>query len=227
MVTPCELASAVSPARAEALHLAATTCRAAGRYEDGYRFAKRGLERGVPTDGLFVESWIYNWALHDELAINGYWSGHHRDALDACLKMLAGPALPEGQRARVLQNALFSCDKLPGAAELGSAAMPGFVEQHTLTPPRALRSRLGEPTPKVLLAILAKQKEPMLPLYLDCIDALDYPKSAIHIYIRTNNNTDATERLLREWVERAGAAYASVEFDASDVSEQVRAIRRA
>ncbi len=76
-------------------------------------------------------------------------------------------------------------------------------------------------SPRVLMAILAKQKEPALPLYLDCIEALDYPKSSIVLYIRTNNNTDKTEKILRDWVARVGHLYHSVEFDASDVAERV------
>jgi GR25 family glycosyltransferase involved in LPS biosynthesis len=73
----------------------------------------------------------------------------------------------------------------------------------------------------VLLAILAKQKETALPLYLDCIEVLDYPKSSIVLYIRTNNNTDLTEQILRDWVARVGHLYAAVEFDASDVADRV------
>lgn len=76
-------------------------------------------------------------------------------------------------------------------------------------------------TPTVFLAILAKQKEAMLPFYLRCIEALDYPKSAITLYIRTNNNTDRTEAILSDWVARVGPSYASVEFDRSNVSAPV------
>lgn len=75
--------------------------------------------------------------------------------------------------------------------------------------------------PRVLLAILAKQKEPVLPLYLRCIEALDYPKDSIVLHVRTNNNTDRTTDILREWVARVGHQYASVEFDASDVAAAV------
>ena len=52
-----------------------------------------------------------------------------------------------------------------------------------------------------------------MPLYLACIEALDYPKSSIVLYIRTYDTSDATERLLREWVSRVGDLYGGVEFD--------------
>ncbi len=75
--------------------------------------------------------------------------------------------------------------------------------------------------PRVLVAILAKQQEKMLRFYLLCIEALDYPKSSIVLHIRTNNNTDRTAEILRDWVARVGDRYARVEFDASDVPEPV------
>ena len=61
----------------------------------------------------------------------------------------------------------------------------------------------------------------MLGLYLECIERLDYPKSSIILYIRTNNNRDNTEAVLQEWVERVEPEYAAVEFDAADVEEAV------
>lgn len=73
----------------------------------------------------------------------------------------------------------------------------------------------------MLIAILAKQKEPFLPLYLRCLEKLDYPKSSIFLYVRTNNNTDRTEQLLRNWLSRVGSLYGGVEFDAQNVPEPV------
>ncbi len=89
-----------------------------------------------------------------------------------------------------------------------------------LQPARGLRSRLNA-YPRVLVAILAKQKEEALALYLRCIEGLDYPKSSIVLYVRTNNNTDRTEQILRDWIARIGAAYGGVEFDAAPVEEPV------
>jgi glycosyltransferase involved in cell wall biosynthesis len=207
--------------RAEALHGAARFCRAKGRSEEGYQFAKRGAAIPMPTHGLFVESWIYEYGLLDEVGINGYWSGHARESLEASLRLLGGTALPEDQRERVSANARFSLEKLPHDPNLGKAGRESLLNHHALVAARPLRARIPG-APRVLLAILAKQKEEMLPLYLQCVEALDYPKSQIVLYIRTNNNTDRTEQLLREWVERVGPLYAGVEFDASDVGEQVQ-----
>ena len=79
--------------------------------------------------------------------------------------------------------------------------------------------------PRVRVAILAKQKEPALRLCLECIKVLDYPKSSIFLYARTNNNTDRTEQILREWVARVGHLYPGVEFDAENVTAPVETFK--
>jgi hypothetical protein len=92
--------------------------------------------------------------------------------------------------------------------------------EYSLLPARELRSHL-DTCPRVLIAILAKQKEKALPLFLRCIEELDYPKSSIVLYARTNNNTDRTEQILRDWIVRVSPSYAGVEFDAASVREPV------
>ena len=214
-------ASDTAPTRAEALHGAAHFCRMKGRNEEGFQLAKRGAAIPLPSNGLFIELWIYEYGLLDELAVNGYWSGRARESLDACLRLLGGTKLPDSQRERITANARFAFDKLPKEPNLGAAGRLSLLDHHAVKAARPLRGRVQNP-PRVLLAILAKQKEEMLPLYLECIEALDYPKAQIVLYIRTNNNTDRTEQILRDWVERVGPLYAGVEFDASDVSQQVQ-----
>ncbi|TPJ75281.1 glycosyltransferase [Mesorhizobium sp. B2-5-13] len=221
VVAVFERATQVVPTRAEALHAASLYCRNQGRNAEGMEFARRGLDLTQPA-GLFVQPWVYDHGLLDEFAVNAYWTGAYRESLDACLKLLASDKLPADMLKRVVANARFAADKLQVGepAALGRFGAESLVEQHKLIPQRSLRSRI-KGTPRVLIAILAKQKEPALPLYLECIEALDYPKESIVLYIRTNNNTDRTEHILREWVERVGHLYAAVEFDASDVSDRV------
>jgi hypothetical protein len=75
----------------------------------------------------------------------------------------------------------------------------------------------------IVFAILAKQKAAVLPLYLQCLLNQTYDKKKIHIYIRTNDSTDATEEILRKFVKEHGEKYASVFFDASSVSDKLKA----
>ncbi len=120
------------------------------------------------------------------------------------------------QKERVEKKRL---DDLPGP-DLGSFGNDDFLNQHALRPARVLDARL-DVYPRVLVSILVKQKEKALPLFLRCIEDLDYPKSSIFLYVRTNNNTDRSEQVLREWIERVGPSYAGVEFDAAPVTDAV------
>lgn len=76
--------------------------------------------------------------------------------------------------------------------------------------------------PLILVAILAKQKAAVLPLYLRCIYELDYRKDRIILWVRTNNNTDATAAILSNWLMAVRAEYADVFYDDSDVPERVQ-----
>ncbi|RWB67974.1 glycosyltransferase family 25 protein [Mesorhizobium sp.] len=225
VVAVYERATQTVPTRGEALHAASNYCRNQGRNAEGQEFARRGLDLKEPV-GLFVQPWVYDYGLLDEFSVNAYWAGAYRESLDACLKLLASDKLPPDMVKRVAANARFASDKLQvrESPELGRLGAESLVEQHRLVAQRPLRSRLRG-TPRVLVAILAKQKEPALPLYLACIESLDYPKDSIVLYIRTNNNTDRTEQILREWVERVGHLYAAVEFDSSDVADRVEQFR--
>ena len=220
-----ERAAQLVPTRAEALYAASHYCRDKGKNTEGVVFAHRGVDLQQPN-GLFIQPWVYDYGILDEFAINAYWAGHYRESLDASLKLLASEKLPPGMVKRIAANARFAGEKMPAAKppNLGSLGAEDLVQQHALTPQRLLRSRV-KGSPRVMVAILAKQKEAALPLYLECIEALDYPKSEIVLYIRTNNNTDKTETILRDWVARVGCLYHAVEFDASDVVERVEQYR--
>lgn len=96
--------------RAEAFHGLARFRRLAGDYESAYHYAKLGTDLAMPNDGLFVERWIYDWGIMDELAISAYWSGRYRLSLDACELILAEGKCPDTGRIRT--NANFARRKL-------------------------------------------------------------------------------------------------------------------
>jgi ADP-heptose:LPS heptosyltransferase/GR25 family glycosyltransferase involved in LPS biosynthesis/glycosyltransferase involved in cell wall biosynthesis len=104
------------PRRAESLHAAARFCRATGKNHQGYMLAKQGLDIPQPSGGLFVEPWIYEYGLLDELAVNGYWAGKYQDCTEACERLLRESKMPEGMRERVEMNANFAREKLGIAA---------------------------------------------------------------------------------------------------------------
>ncbi len=215
-------AAAAAPHRIEALFAASRYCFAKGRNEEGFRIAEHGIGKPAPEGGLFVETWIHDYGLLDQYAANGYWAGHYPESFNAALEVLASGKVPAHELPRLARNFRALLDKVrpASAPDYGRLGQESYPDQHVLKPERLLRSGTTA-APRVLIAILAKQKEEFLPLYLDCIEALDYPKSSIVLYIRTNNNTDRTEEILREWIARVGHSYAAVEFDPSDVDERV------
>jgi mannosyltransferase OCH1-like enzyme len=75
---------------------------------------------------------------------------------------------------------------------------------------------------EVCFAILAKNKAETLPFFLECLLRQTYPKSNIHLYIRTNDNTDETAALLQAFVKEHGSKYASVFYDDSSVNAIVK-----
>lgn len=81
---------------------------------------------------------------------------------------------------------------------------------------------LGSDIDHVTIAILAKDKAGVLPLYLNCIEAQTWPKNKTYLYIRTNNNTDNTAEILKSWVDKVAFQYAGIYFDTSDLQEQVQ-----
>jgi glycosyltransferase involved in cell wall biosynthesis len=235
-------ASAACPTRAEALHGAARFCRNKGLHERGYEFAAQGLAIAYPKDAPALEDWIYEYGLLDELAVNAYWTTRYPECVDACDRLLSEGKLPTEKRDRVLKNKQFAIDKLAeghkpkevGASDAQNGRLQSadstLFDNNKVTADKVIPTVNPTPTfagqssvyPRVLLAILAKQAAKTLPFYLSCIDALDYPKKSIVLYIRTNNNTDRTVGILKEWVERVRDQYAEVEFDSSDVPESVQ-----
>jgi hypothetical protein len=73
----------------------------------------------------------------------------------------------------------------------------------------------------VFLAILARNKAHMLPYYLSCIDKLEYDKRLITIYINTNNNSDETESILRDWSIKNQHIYKQIIFESHEVPDLV------
>lgn len=76
-----------------------------------------------------------------------------------------------------------------------------------------------EEMPTVLLAILARNKAHTLPTYLNCIDNLEYDKKKISVYINTNNNTDKTEEILKNWIKEHQKDYASIEIEINNIND--------
>jgi glycosyltransferase involved in cell wall biosynthesis len=104
-------ASAMMPQRAEADHAMSFFCRQVGKNHEGMDIARRGLSLAVP-DGLFVEPWIYEYALRDEFSVNAYWSGHYLEGLKGSLVLLASEKTPHSMVVRLANNSIACVEKL-------------------------------------------------------------------------------------------------------------------
>ncbi|WP_331303373.1 glycosyltransferase [Methylobacterium oryzae] len=90
-----ERATAVRPARAEARHGASRFCRLRKRFADGYRYAEAGLEFELPSEGISLNPWVYEYGLLDEFALNAYHLGRYGACGQACLKILERTNVPQ------------------------------------------------------------------------------------------------------------------------------------
>jgi glycosyltransferase involved in cell wall biosynthesis len=106
-----------SPGRVESLHELVRYCYTNGKPALGYLIGKQAIKIPMPLRGLFVQAWIYEYGMLDEFASAAYWSGHYRDCLEACLRLLADAKIPADQRARIRTNANCAREKLANSPQ--------------------------------------------------------------------------------------------------------------
>jgi hypothetical protein len=95
----------VVPHRIEALHGAAKFCRTSSKYHQAYILSKWGQSLLVQKDGLFVEAWIWDYGIDDEVSVSAYWAGHYIDGLKVTKELLK--KIPERHLDRVKQNLVY------------------------------------------------------------------------------------------------------------------------
>lgn len=87
-------AISVIPARSEARHGASRYCRERKRFAEGYRYAEAGLGLELPSEGISLNPWVYEYGLLDEFAVNAYHIGQYGACGHACLKILGKTNIP-------------------------------------------------------------------------------------------------------------------------------------
>jgi glycosyltransferase involved in cell wall biosynthesis len=106
------------PQRRESLVGLAACYRKRQKYHLALLFAEKGLKIPRPGDILFVEEDCYTWRCLDEFAVSSSWLGRHRDALQACDRLLTEGLLPPAEVKRVKANRDLSAKAVPGAPPL-------------------------------------------------------------------------------------------------------------
>ncbi|XP_050432465.1 glycosyltransferase 25 family member [Adelges cooleyi] len=74
--------------------------------------------------------------------------------------------------------------------------------------------------PTVFVAILVRNKAHTLPYFLSAFESLDYPKDRIHLWIRSDHNSDTSPQVLNEWISTSGTAYHSIDIKINKESSQ-------
>jgi len=73
----------------------------------------------------------------------------------------------------------------------------------------------------VVIAILAKNKGYCLDFYLNCLYNLNFDKNRLHLYIRTNDNTDNTVDILKKFIKKYKNEYKSVYYDDTSINNEL------
>lgn len=93
------------PTRAEPLCELARVLRLRGRFASAWLHARHAAELPQSDDLLFLDLSVYRWRAKDEQAVSAWYIGRQDECIRLCHELLAGPHLPESQRARVRKNA--------------------------------------------------------------------------------------------------------------------------
>lgn len=99
------------PRRVEPLFQAAVVYRKQGNILLGYLLSKYALSLPYPADSC-VEYMVYDYALLVEFANCALLSGRFQEGLDASMKLLANPQLPQDIKPRVISNCDFARKQL-------------------------------------------------------------------------------------------------------------------
>lgn len=90
----------IMPDRREPYHALSRFFRLRKDYGAGFEVGSDGL-RKAPRSGLFIESWIYEYGLPEETAMNAYLSGRVHECATLCNEIMAKADIPERTMARI------------------------------------------------------------------------------------------------------------------------------
>lgn len=132
-----ERAAKALPGRAEAHHAMSFLCRQRGANKQGMEIAGRGLHITEP-EGLFIQSWIYDYGLQDEYSVNAYWAGQYLESLRSSLLLLASPKTPHDMVKRLAGNSIAAVEKMTTTPTSNALDLPNArnVESSSATPSR-------------------------------------------------------------------------------------------
>lgn len=129
------------PSRRESLTKLALFYRLNGMNYETFQTAKLALKIPNTNDVLFVDTSSYEYEPEREIAISGYYIGHHDEARRAIEKLLRKKTVPDNERNVAMSNIVFylytlplsNVVKTPSVFEDGFlASTPSFSGNHVL-----------------------------------------------------------------------------------------------
>ncbi|QEE37767.1 MULTISPECIES: glycosyltransferase [unclassified Methylobacterium] len=105
-------AIAINPRRVEAMYYVSRYCQDKQRYVEAYHYAESGLGLSPPTEGLFVQHWMYNYGLMDKFSVIAFNTGQYRACLSACIGVLGCPEFPHEERQQRVEIARKALNKM-------------------------------------------------------------------------------------------------------------------
>ncbi len=100
------------PSRIECLYGAVHYCRITSMNQLGYILGKQAILINKPINGLFLENWIYDYAIFDEFSIVAFYSSNFIESKDACEKLLSENKIPTHYIDRVRGNLNFALERI-------------------------------------------------------------------------------------------------------------------
>ena len=90
------------PERIEAIFGAGLYCRKINKFNQAYILFKYVQNLPKPKEGLFIENWIYDYGLEDELSVCCYYVGKFKEGIELTQKIL--DKVPFDQKPRIIGN---------------------------------------------------------------------------------------------------------------------------
>jgi glycosyltransferase involved in cell wall biosynthesis len=122
------------PTRVEPLYELTRYCREHKLHHQGYMFGKAALSIGLPPDALFVNKYMYEYGLLDELSICAYWAGRQLESFELCTRLLTGTHLPDSEWDRVVGNRDFSVEQVKAVTERYPQSVVSSIEERPKKP---------------------------------------------------------------------------------------------
>lgn len=187
----------------ETWHWRAHICHLQNKWEECFEFSEKILTLNRQNHHL-VKPEVWEWWGFDLMALSAHQTNRSSEAVYFGKRALS--ANPDDKR--LLKNLDFYRSK---RTELWNSRL------------RPSNERRKKVKPTVLWAILAKDAEELLPLYLESLLNQSFPRDQIGLYIRTNDNKDKTADILWNFISVWGTEFLEVFIDDTSINSGLKA----